>query len=282
MTHRRQRHEPVGAALLAVDGVHAGYPGGPDVLDCVSMQVTAGTRLAILGANGSGKTTLLRCLSGAHKPSRGAVVSGGKPLRHNASGLRGHRQLVQLVLQDPDDQLFSADVRQDVSFGPMNLRLPLDEVAGRVDETLQLLGLTALADRAVHQLSYGERKRVAIAGAVAMRPRVLLLDEPTAGLDPVAVEQLTAALQVLEEHGTTVVLSTHDVDLAWAWADEVAIVLDGVVHHDIVTKVLTDRSLLTRARLGLPWPVELLRQLGREIDPVLPPRTAADVARLLS
>ncbi len=282
MTHRRDRYEPLAAAaVLAADGVHVGYPGRPDVLDCVSLQVRAGTRLAVLGANGSGKTTLLRALSGAHKPRRGSIVSNGNTLRHNTSGLREHRQLVQLVLQDPDDQLFSADVRQDVSFGPMNLRLPIDQVRSRVDETLRLLGLVDLADRAVHQLSYGQRKRVAIAGAVAMRPRVLLLDEPTAGLDPAAVDELTAALTVLERHGTTVVLSTHDVDLAWSWADEVAVVVDGAVHHDVVTKVLTDDALLARARLGVPWPVDLLRRLGREIDPVLPPRSTADVARLL-
>jgi cobalt/nickel transport system ATP-binding protein len=163
----------------------------------------------------------------------------------------------------------------------MNLRLPIDQVRSRVDETLRLLGLGDLADRAVHQLSYGQRKRVAIAGAVAMRPTVLLLDEPTAGLDPAAVDELATALEVLERHGTTVVLSTHDVDLAWSWADEVAVVVDGAVHHDVVTKVLTDDALLARARLGLPWPVDLLRRLGHEIDPVLPPRSTADVARLL-
>lgn len=280
MTHRSDNHEPQPHALLAAEGVHAGY-GRSDVLDCVSLGVTAGSRLALLGANGSGKTTLLRCLSGAHTPSAGAIRVSGQLLSHTASGLRQHRQQVQLVLQDPDDQLFSARVFDDVSFGPVNLGLPPDQVRGRVDEALALLGLESIADRPIHHLSFGQRKRVAIAGAVAMRPRVLLLDEPTAGLDPAAVAELLAALHSLEVHGTTVVASTHDVDLAWTWADEVAVFADGFVHQGMVGKVLTDNVLLTGARLGSPWPVQLLRGLGVEFDPATPPRTVEDVRRLL-
>ena len=188
---------------------------------------------------------------------------------------------VQLVLQDPDDQLFSADVRADVSFGPINLGLDDAEVRVRVAEALELLDVTELADRPVHQLSYGQRKRVAIAGAVAMRPQVLLLDEPTAGLDPRAVTTLRAALSNLEARGTTVVVSTHDIDFAWEWADEVGVVVDGIVHQGSTVKIMTDEALLGRAHLGVPWPVRLLRSLGHEIDVVAPPRTVSDVARLL-
>lgn len=281
MTHRLGSQEPTPHAALAARGVHAAYPGQPDVLDCVSISVSPGRRLAVLGANGSGKTTLLRCLSGAHRPSHGDILVDGKPLRHRAAELASHRQQVQLVLQDPDDQLFSADVRQDVSFGPVNLGLSDAQVRVRVEEALDRMGITALADRAVHHLSYGQRKRVAIAGALAMHPDVLLLDEPTAGLDPRGVQTMLAALGGLEDHGTTVVMSTHDVDLAWSWADEVAIVVDRVVHQDVLVKILTDEALLQRAHLAVPWPVRLLRELGREIDVVNPPRTVLDVAALL-
>ncbi|NHI18016.1 ATP-binding cassette domain-containing protein [Phycicoccus endophyticus] len=269
-------------AVLAAAGVHAGYPGGPDVLDCVSLEVARGRRVALLGANGSGKTTLLRCLSGAHRPGAGEVLVDGRPLRHRSGALGEHRQRVQLVLQDPDDQLFSADVRRDVSFGPVNLGLPDAQVRTRVEEALTALGVAHLADRAVHQLSYGQRKRVAVAGAVAMRPEVLLLDEPTAGLDPRGVGELLAALERLEGLGTTVVMATHDVDLAWSWADEVAVVVDRVVRQDVLVKVLTDTDLLRSAGLTPPWPVRLLRALGREVDVLDPPRTAADVAALLA
>jgi cobalt/nickel transport system ATP-binding protein len=281
MTHRTGTWEPTEGAVLVGEGLHAGYPGRADVLDCAHIAVSSGSRLALLGENGSGKTTLLRCLSGAHGPTAGRVVVDGITLSRNASGLREHRQRVQLVLQDPDDQLFSADVRADVSFGPINLGLDDAEVRVRVAEALELLDVTELADRPVHQLSYGQRKRVAIAGAVAMRPQVLLLDEPTAGLDPRAVTTLRAALSNLEARGTTVVVSTHDIDFAWEWADEVGVVVDGIVHQGSTVKIMTDEALLGRAHLGVPWPVRLLRSLGHEIDVVAPPRTVSDVARLL-
>lgn len=246
---------------LRADRVTVSFLGTGVVLSEASLDVRAATRLAVLGANGSGKTTLLRCLSGSLPPGAGTVRLDDQPLSYSRSGLRQHRQEVQLVLQDPDDQLFSADVVHDVSFGPMNLGLETDEVRARVDEALSLLGIEHLRKRATHQLSFGERKRVAIAGAVAMRPCVLLLDEPTAGLDPAAVEEVLAALVRLEQHDTTVVLSTHDVALALAWADEVAVVRDqGVVQGDPVD-LLGHADLLASARLRMPWSMELSHRL---------------------
>ncbi len=283
MTHRLGSWTPPdgAATVLALRGVHAGYPGTPGVLDCVGLTIGGGRRIAILGANGSGKTTLLRVLSGAHEPTEGSVVSGGEVLRHNRRGLTAHRQQVQLVMQDPDDQLFSADVRSDIAYGPTNLGLGADEITARVDEALAVLSLAALEDRPVHHLSFGQRKRVAVAGALAMHPQVLLLDEPTAGLDPAGVGEMLAAVAALEEHGTTVVLSTHDVDLAWRWADEVALVVDHVVHQGEVTDALTDVDLVEAARLRPPWSVQLLRELGVDPAAVGWPRTPAEVASAL-
>lgn len=250
---------------LVADRLVVGYERGRRVLDGASLVVPAGRRLAILGANGSGKTTLLRCLSGALRPSTGAVLVDGVALSHDRNGLRAHRQEVQLVLQNPDDQLFSASVAQDVSFGPMNLGLPEESVRLRVAEALRLLAVDSLAARPTHHLSYGERKRVAIAGAVAMRPCVLLLDEPTAGLDPSAVAEALAALTRLQEADATVVMSTHDVDLALRWADEVAVVVDRRVVQGPPEELLGDDALLARARLGRPWALTVgarLRDLG--------------------
>jgi cobalt/nickel transport system ATP-binding protein len=268
---------------LAAHALIAGYERGRRVLDGASLTVPAGRRVAILGANGSGKTTLLRCLSGALKPSSGAVTVDDVPLEHSRRGLRAHRQEVQLVLQDPDDQLFSASVAQDVSFGPINLGLAEDEVRDRVAEALRLLAVDALADRPTHQLSYGERKRVAIAGAVAMRPCVLLLDEPTAGLDPSAVAEALAALTRLQGAGSTVVMSTHDVDLALAWADEVAVVVDRAVVQGPPEVLLGDDDLLARARLDRPWALTVgarLRELGLLSGGPLPRDAAALLAAL--
>jgi cobalt/nickel transport system ATP-binding protein len=258
---------------LAADRLVVGYERGRRVLDGASLVVPAGRRLAILGANGSGKTTLLRCLSGALRPSTGAVLVDGVALSHDRNGLRAHRQEVQLVLQNPDDQLFSASVAQDVSFGPMNLGLPEESVRLRVAEALRLLAVDSLAARPTHHLSYGERKRVAIAGAVAMRPCVLLLDEPTAGLDPSAVAEALAALTRLQEADATVVMSTHDVDLALRWADEVAVVVDRRVVQGPPEELLGDDALLARARLGRPWALTVgarLRDLGLLADGALP------------
>lgn len=267
--------------LLAAERITAGYRGAPGILRDTSLSITRGRRLALMGANGSGKTTLLRCLSGAHEPSSGRVLMCGDVLRYKQSALNEHRQQVQLVLQDPDDQLFSADVRADVSFGPLNLGLTDTEASARVDEALGLLAIGDIADRPVHQLSYGQRKRVAIAGAVAMRPTVLMLDEPTAGLDPTTVHQMYGVLRRVEDAGTTVVLATHDVDLAWRWADDVAVVHDGAVRQGPVAEVLAEDALLAAARLQLPWQVDLLRRLAVDYDPADRPRTPSDIAALL-
>jgi cobalt/nickel transport system ATP-binding protein len=268
---------------LTADALVVGYERGRRVLDGASLTVPAGRRLALLGANGSGKTTLLRCLSGALEPAAGWVAVDDVRLQRSRRGLRAHRQEVQLVLQDPDDQLFSASVAQDVSFGPLNLGLAEDAVRDRVAEALRLLAVDGLAARPTHQLSYGERKRVAIAGAVAMRPCVLLLDEPTAGLDPSAVAEALAALTRLEASGTTVVMSTHDVDLALRWADEVAVVVDRRVVQGDPATMLGDDDLLARARLDRPWALTLgarLRELGLLPEGALPRDVAALLAAL--
>jgi cobalt/nickel transport system ATP-binding protein len=262
-------------------GLGYAYPGGPPVLVGADLTVPAGGRLALLGANGSGKSTLLRCLSGALRPDTGQVTVDELAVDYSRKGLRRHRQTVQLVTQDPDDQLFSASVAADVSFGPMNLELPEDQVRSRVAEALDLLAVAHLRDRPTHQLSFGERKRVAIAGAVAMRPCVLALDEPTAGLDPAAVVETMTALDRLQAAHTSLVLATHDVDLALAWADQVAIVVDGTVCQGDPGVLLADPTLVARARLQIPWVLSVLHRLTAA--GVLPPGTRAlDEAALLA
>ncbi len=263
---------------LTTHGLAAGYPSRGRVLTGVDVEIRPGHRTALLGANGSGKTTLLGCLSGAIVPEQGDIVVDGTALRHNRRGLTDHRRRVQLVLQDPDDQLFSADVAQDVSFGPLNLGLTEDEARARVEEALELLGVSHLRARATHQLSYGEKKRVAVAGAVAMRPAYLLLDEPTAGLDPDAVEDMLAAVTRLEASGTTVIMATHDVDLALSWATTAIIVTDGRTRQGPVEELLGDDELVAAAHLRTPWPLELAKRLGWSERP----RGMAEVAERLA
>ena len=267
--------------VLALQGVDVGYPGAPEVLDHATVEVRAGRRIAVLGANGSGKTTLLRTLAGALRPTAGQVLWHGKPLQHRRSRLNEHRQRVQFVGQDPDDQLVSADVRRDVSFGPTNLGLPAPEVRARVEEALALLDLLPLADRPVHHLSYGQRKRVALAGAMAMRPAVMLLDEPTAGVDDVGVRDALDALARLERAGTTVVVSTHDSDLAWAWADDVVLLQQGGIRQGSCAEVMSDADALTASRVAVPAVVRVGAALGLDLLADNRPRTADDLVGLV-
>ncbi|MFB9461923.1 energy-coupling factor ABC transporter ATP-binding protein [Streptomyces cinereospinus] len=271
------------AALVALRGVSFAYEDGPAVLTGLDFEVREGRALALLGRNGSGKTTLMRLLSGGLRPGAGRVTVEGAPVSYDRKGLTRLRTTVQLVVQDPDDQLFAASVAQDVSFGPLNLGLADGEVRARVEEALTALDIARLADRPTHLLSYGQRKRTAIAGAVAMRPRVLILDEPTAGLDPDGQERLLATLDGLRASGTTVVMATHDVDLALRWADDAALLTPSGVRTGPASGQLARTELLREAGLRLPWGVaaaELLRVHGLPAGPPPGPRTAEELAAL--
>jgi cobalt/nickel transport system ATP-binding protein len=268
--------------LLVGQGLCFGFEPGRPVLTRADIALYAGRRVAVLGPNGGGKTTLFRLLVGALAPSAGEVLLDGRPIRRTRRDLTALRMQVQLVLQDPDDQLFAATVAQDVSFGPLNLGLPPTAVEERVHGALSALGLLEVSDRPPHLLSFGQRKRVAIAGAVAMAPRLLILDEPTAGLDPAGVAELLDTLAGLEAAGSTVVLATHDVDLADRWADEVALVAGGRVETGSAREVLADAELLRTARLGPAWAPAVQRLLERLPDVNgARPRTPAELHALL-
>lgn len=269
--------------LVALRDVSFAYEDGPPVFTGLDFEVREGRTLALLGRNGSGKTTLMRLLSGGLRPYGGELLLSGRAVRPGRKGLTALRSTVQLVVQDPDDQLFAASVGQDVSFGPLNLGLPDAEVRARVAEALEALDIAALADRPTHLLSYGQRKRTAIAGAVAMRPRVLILDEPTAGLDPDGQERLLATLEGLRAGGTTVVMATHDVDLALRWADDAALLTPWGAHTGPAAEMLSRRDLLTAAGLRLPWGVAaglFLRARGPAYAADAGPRTPEELAAL--
>ncbi len=252
---------------LATDKVSVSF-GARQVLTGATLTIPKGERLALLGANGSGKTTLLRTLAGAVRPASGSVLVDGRPVGYDRKGLRVHRQVAQLVAQNPDDQLFAADVYRDVSFGPLNLGLSVAEVRNRVAQALAVLSIEDLAQRPIHELSYGQRKRVAIAGALAMEPCVILLDEPTAGLDPQGVEEMVSALEGLLAAHTTVVIATHEVDFALGWADSVAVLVDGQVRHGSPTDLLGDAALVAAARLRQPLVLQAAALLGLDTEGV--------------
>lgn len=222
------------------------------ILRDITLTIAPGDKFAILGANGSGKTTLLKIMAGAWRPTTGTMHLS-EPYAYDKKGRRAIREQVQMVLQEPDEQLFAPTVFQDVSFGPVNAGA--SDVDKRVAWALELTGTAHLVDRVPHHLSYGQRKLVALAGALAMRPQYLLLDEPTAGLDPSAVRQLLA---VLGELDCAIVLSTHDVDFAWAFAEQVGVLRDGRL-------ALGKQQLLEPSELGMPWAPLVSQTLGRTI-----------------
>jgi len=193
----------------------------------VSLTIPVGKKTVVLGANGSGKSTLFLHFNGVLKPKRGEVFYAGKKVEYDARSLAQLRESVSVVLQNPDDQIFATTVEEDVAFGPMNLGLPKEEVERRVDEAMFLVDLEEVRERPTQQLSFGQRKRVALAGALAMKPKVLMMDEPTAGLDPRMVHELLELADELNQQGLTVIISTHDVETAYEWADEVRVLHAG-------------------------------------------------------
>ena len=205
----------------------AHHPSHPNVLDGFSIAVEEGSRTAILGANGAGKTTMFYTLTGVYKPQSGEVLFRGMPLDYSKDGLTRVRSEVAVVLQNPDEQMFCSLVEEDIAFGPLNLGVDRDELESRIDKALRDVRMTEFRKRPLQQLSGGQRKRVAIAGALAVQPSVMIMDEPTAGLDPQASMEVLELAQKLHLQGVTVLISTHDIDLAYGWADSINVLRHG-------------------------------------------------------
>jgi len=227
------------------------WPSSLQGLAGASIELKAGQRVALLGATGSGKSTLLLHLNGLLQPSGGLVRHRGIPIKYDDVGLRTLRSAVGLVFQNPDDQLFGGSVLQDAAFGPLNMGLNQTDARERAREALAALHIGDLEARSVAQLSFGQRKLVAIAGVLAMRPNVLILDEPTAGLDHQATRKLMSLLETFSSANHTILISTHDIFLVESWANSVCVLEQGAtVFSGIPQKLLADRDLLVRA--GLP------------------------------
>jgi cobalt/nickel transport system ATP-binding protein len=239
----------VSTPAICVENLHYRYPDGRVALDGVDLSIAPGERVAILGPNGAGKTTLMLHLNGVLAATSGTVEISGIPLARKT--LRDIRRRVGLVFQDPDDQLFMPTVAQDVAFGPANFGVTGDQLAARVSAALKIVSMTEHADRSPAHLSGGQRRRAALATVLACEPEILVLDEPSANLDPVARRELAETLAALP---ATMVIVTHDLPYAAQLCDR-AIVLDHgvVVADDTVTAVLSDSELLAAHRLELPW-----------------------------
>lgn len=236
------------AFAIEIAGLTHVYPDGTEALSGVDLTVAPGERVALLGPNGAGKSTLILHANGVLRATSGKVAAGGVEVTD--ATVRTVRERVGLVFQDPDDQLFMTTVYDDVAFGPLNMGLPVVEVDARVHEALHAVGLAEAASRPGQHLSFGQRKRVALATVLAMRPAVLALDEPTSNLDPRARR---AMLELLSGLDATMLVATHDMDVAWRLCSRAA-VMDGgrIVADGLAGAVLTDEALLTAHGLELP------------------------------
>ena len=271
--------------LLELQGVSYRYPDGSQGLDDCSLAIRRGSRNVLIGANGAGKTTLFQHANGLLRPLAGVVRYAGAAVDYGRTGLRRLRSQVGLVFQNPDRQLFSASVAEDVSFGPLNLGLDTASVRRRVADALQAVGMTEFAGRQVHNLSFGQKKRVCIAGVLAMQPQLLILDEPMAGLDHAMQQELLAVLDDLNGRGITLLLATHDIDFAYSWAETIHLMAAG---H--CTAALAAGDLASHvdelAAVGLPLPEIITLQRALVGHGLLPagarPRCAADLLAALN
>jgi cobalt/nickel transport system ATP-binding protein len=246
------------APLLVCEGLNHSYLGRYPALVDVSFAVRPGERVALLGPNGSGKSTLLKILDGLVFPDSGTYRAFGENVTEDSledeQMSRGFRSRVGFVFQNSDAQVFSANVREEVAFGPLQLGLSRQETADRVGDVLAMLGIADLADRAPFQLSGGQKKKVAIATVLVMNPDVLLFDEPTAALDPRTQYWLVELIERLGDAGKTIVHATHDLDLLHRIADRAVVFGEDhrVVAHGPPQQVLSDHDLLVRVNLVHP------------------------------
>ena len=244
------------------------YEDGTAALKGINLRAERGKITGILGANGAGKSTLFLNLNGVLQPSAGEILLDGAPVKRDRKGLTELRRRVGIVFQDPDDQLFSADVYRDISFGAVNLGLPEAEVRRRVEAAMERTGVSHLRDKPTHALSFGQKKRAAIAGVLVMEPEVLILDEPTAGLDPQGVSDLLELLASLRDGlGMTILMATHDMDVVPLCCDYAYLLGRGTPEE-----LFAQAELLRANHLRLPRIAHLMAILrdrdGLDVAPV--------------
>lgn len=271
--------------ILETENLDFSYINGSKALKNVSIKIPTGKKIAIIGNNGSGKSTLFLHFNGIHKPDSGQVILKGKKLDYSSNSLREAKKNVGLVFQDPDNQLFSGSVYQDVSYGPVNLGWSEEEVREAIKEAMVMTGTWSLRDRPTHFLSYGQKKRVAIAGVLAMKPELIVLDEPTAGLDPLFTSEIMRILNKLNQSGATVIISSHNLEEVYAWADYVFILKEGeLISQGRTEEVFLNEDLIKSANLKKPWVLELYEKILPKLSlgaRTQVPRTREEIIKLI-
>lgn len=247
---------------LSTENLSFTYPDGTRALKNINIEIEKGEKVAIIGPNGAGKSTLFSHFNGLTEPTSGYVKIEGKAISFEKDELLKVRQKVGIVFQDPNDQLFAPTVKEDIAFGPMNLGLSYGEVEKRVEDALKMVGMENYEDKTPHHLSGGQQKRIAIAGIIAMKPEIMILDEPTAGLDPDGVEKVLNIMNQLNKEGMTLIISSHDIDMISKYADKIFILYNGeIIESGNKNKIFSDMELLKKAHLRTPITTEILYNL---------------------
>lgn len=271
--------------ILKLENVCYTYEDGTEALKGVNLEIRRGEKLAVMGPNGSGKSTLFLALNGIRRPTGGLVLFNGVPVDYSRKGLLDLRKQIGIVFQDPDNQLFSASVTQEISFGVLNLGMPEEKARARVEKVIEDLNITPFRDKPTHFLSGGQKKRVSIADILVMDPEIILFDEPAAALDPKHARMIDEIIDQLSEKGITVILSTHDVNKALMWADRVALLDEGVIVSERTPdEIFMDDEVLARTNLEKPTVLRLFESLCKAgiVDRNSPiPHTTEDLENLL-
>jgi cobalt/nickel transport system ATP-binding protein len=246
--------------ILRVENLYYAYGNGKSALDGVSADICEGEKIAVVGSNGSGKSTFFLNINGVFTPEQGKIIYRG--ITANKKNLNELRKNIGIVFQDADNQIIASTVRAEVAFGPMNLKLPKEEVLERVDRALAYMDLSDFKDRPPHYLSGGEKKRVSIADIIAMKPEIIIFDEPMAALDPVNALMLEEVLDKLGSEGKTMLISTHDVDFAYKWAERVLVFCQGKIIADgTPLEIFKNTEILKQANLKQPTLLEVYESL---------------------
>jgi cobalt/nickel transport system ATP-binding protein len=248
--------------LIEVENLEYIYDNGKQALNGVNIQIHKGEKIAVIGSNGAGKSTFFLNLNGVNTPHSGSIRFKGHEIGRSQKELNELRKHVGIVFQDADNQIIATTVMAEVSFGPMNMKLPKEEVEKRVDEALADMNISDFKDRPPHYLSGGEKKRVSIADIIAMKPEVVIFDEPTAALDPLNAMMLEEALTKLEKQNMTLLISTHDVDFAYRWADRAVVFCGGKIIADgTPLEVFKRQDVLEQANLKRPMMLDIYEEM---------------------
>lgn len=248
--------------ILTLENVSYTYEDGTEALKGIDLEIRRGEKLAVMGANGSGKSTLFLTLNGIRKPTAGRILYKGKPVDYSKKGLLTMRKNIGIVFQDPDNQLFSASVTQEISFGVLNLGLTEEEARARVERVIDEMDISPFRDKPTHFLSGGQKKRVSIADILVMDPEIILFDEPAAALDPKHARMIDEIIDRLGEQGITVILSTHDVDRAFIWADRIVLLDEGkIISEGTPDEIFMNGEMLARTNLEKPAVLRIFETL---------------------